>query len=75
MPKLPAVSGDDVVRGLGKAGFALDRWRGSHAIMHHSGKSLTVVVPCHKKDLQPGILHQIIKDAGLTAEQFRRLLS
>lgn len=42
--------------------------------MFHPAKMRTVAVPCHKKDLQPGILHAIIRDAGLSAEQFRRLL-
>ena len=74
MPKLPAVNGDEVVQALLKAGFVLDRWRGSHAILFHPRRQRVVVVPCHKQDLQPGILHAIIKDAGLTVEQFRRLL-
>ena len=74
MPRLPAVSGNDVVRALQKGGFVLDHWRGSHAYLYRPGTSTTVSVPCHKKDLQPGILHQIIKDAGLNVDAFRRLL-
>ncbi len=31
-------------------------------------------VPHHRKDLKPGTLHQIIKDAGLTVDEFIALL-
>jgi len=74
LSKLPSLNGDDVVRALKKDGFQLDHWKASHAIMFHPVKVRTVSVPCHKQDLQAGILHGIIKDAGLTVEQFRRLL-
>ena len=74
MSKLLSANGDDVSRALRKAGFELDHWSGSHAIMFNPSTVRTVSVPCHRKDLQPGILHGLIKDAGLSVEQFRRLL-
>ena len=74
MSRLPSLNGDDVVSALRKAGFELDHWKSSHAIMFNPVTVRTVSVPCHRKDLQPGILPAIIKDAGLSVEQFRRLL-
>lgn len=73
LPKLPALNGYDLVAARKQAGFTVDRQRGSHVILLHSENGLSVTVPLHKRDLQPGILHSIIRDAGLSVEQFRRL--
>jgi predicted RNA binding protein YcfA (HicA-like mRNA interferase family) len=76
MTKLPSVSGDQVIKALGKAGFIVHHQKGSHVTMKHSEKpALRVVVPCHKgKDLGKGLLFSIIKDSGLAVEEFLALL-
>lgn len=55
-------------------GFVIDRQSGSHVILykHSSGKRLTI--PMHVRDLPPGTLLSIIKQAGLTKEEFIKLL-
>jgi predicted RNA binding protein YcfA (HicA-like mRNA interferase family) len=68
-------SGEDAVRALRKAGFVIDRQRGSHVILRHPATGRTVSAPAHgSQDLPPGTMRTIIADAGLSVEQFRKLL-
>ncbi len=73
--RLPALSADEVVRALGRAGFRVHRIKGSH---HHLRNPLRPetrpVVPVHRGDLPPGTLRAIIKQAGLTIDEFLDLL-
>lgn len=74
MPKLPVVSGKEVVKALSKIGFKHMRTRGSHAILNKEtdkGK-ITIPVPLHK-ELAKGTLKSIIKQAGLSLEDFLEL--
>jgi predicted RNA binding protein YcfA (HicA-like mRNA interferase family) len=74
--KLPAVDGGRVVRALTRAGFTTDRIVGSHHVMVFAGHPVrTVTVPVHSsRDLKPGTLRSIIRQAGLSPEEFRALL-
>jgi predicted RNA binding protein YcfA (HicA-like mRNA interferase family) len=72
---LPVVSGPETARALERAGFVVDRQRGSHVILVHLQTDATVAVPCHgSQDLAPGTLRRILRDAGLSVEEFVRLL-
>jgi predicted RNA binding protein YcfA (HicA-like mRNA interferase family) len=73
MTKLPQVSGRDCVKALQKVGFTVDRQRGSHVIMLRETPRGRVSVPNHK-NLKPGTLRTIIREAGLTVEEFVALL-
>ncbi len=74
MPKLPVLSGKKVAKALSRVGFLVDHQTGSHIIMRCEGKStLTVSVPNHR-ELKPGTLRGIIRQAGLTVEEFVGLL-
>lgn len=55
----------DLIRILEKAGWKVARIDGSHHIMKHADKPGMIVVPLHNKDLKPGTLNQILKQAGL----------
>ena len=69
---LPRVSGADVIHALERAGFVFRSQRGSHRkIRHPDGR--TVIVPMHR-ELAPGTLRSILKQAGLSVEQMRDLL-
>jgi predicted RNA binding protein YcfA (HicA-like mRNA interferase family) len=73
MSKLPQVSGQQIVKALRRVGFTLNRWHGSHTIMERWGEIITV--PCHgSKVIKKGTLRSIIKDAGLTVDEFKELL-
>jgi predicted RNA binding protein YcfA (HicA-like mRNA interferase family) len=76
MTKLSSVSGDQVIKALGKAGFVVHHQKGSHVTMKNSEDSARrVVVPVHKgKNLGKGLLFSIIKDSGITVEEFLALL-
>ena len=72
MARLPLLSGDEFVRAVAKIGFALDRTEGSHMILlGPAGRRLSV--PRHK-ELGRGLLRALIRDAGLTREEFLDLL-
>jgi predicted RNA binding protein YcfA (HicA-like mRNA interferase family) len=66
------LSGDDVVRALRKVGFEWDHTEGSHMILlNATGRRLSI--PRHR-ELGRGILSKLIKQAGLTREEFAKLL-
>jgi len=75
LPKLPALNGTQVVNALRRAGFEVCRQTGSHVILRHPEQGLTVPVPVHGgRDVPPGTIRGIIRDAGLTVDAFRELL-
>lgn len=74
MPKLPVVSGREVVKALSKVGFALDHQTGSHIILRQEQPPhRRLTVPNHK-EIAKGTLRAIIGDAGLSVEEFIDLL-
>jgi predicted RNA binding protein YcfA (HicA-like mRNA interferase family) len=74
MPKLPRVTAAETIRVLEKIGFVLDRQKGSHRIYYHPNGS-RAVVPVHAgKILSPKVLKDILRSAGLSVEEFVRLL-
>jgi len=64
------VSSDRAVRAFSKAGFKIIS-RGKHIGMSDGSRRLTI--PSHKR-LNPYTLKAIIKDAGLTDEEFKNFL-
>ena len=72
--KLPVVSGIDVVKALARAGYELDHQTGSHMILRRKEPPhLRITVPNHR-EIAKGTLRAIIRDSGLTIEEFVRLL-
>ena len=72
MSRLPVCSGADVVRAFQSLGYEMDHQTGSHIILRHpSQRRLTV--PNHR-ELARGTLRALIREAGLTKEQFTDLL-
>jgi len=58
---------------LQKVGFVVDRQKGSRAVLFKKRDKKFVVVAYHNKDLKKGTLRNIIKQAGLTIEEFNKL--
>jgi predicted RNA binding protein YcfA (HicA-like mRNA interferase family) len=70
MPKLPGVNHLDAVRALRKAGFQIAR-QGKHILMTDGTR--IVSIPRHNP-ANAITMGNIVRDVGLTNEQFRRLL-
>jgi len=70
VPKIPGVNHLDAVRALGKAGFRIIR-RGKHVVMTDGTRILTI--PRHNP-VNAFTMGGIVRDAGLTAEEFKKLL-
>lgn len=70
MPKLPGVNHKDAIRALEKADFVVAR-EGKHTVMTDGMRILTI--PRHNP-INSYTMGGIARDAGLTIEEFRRLL-
>jgi predicted RNA binding protein YcfA (HicA-like mRNA interferase family) len=73
MTKLPGTSGRECIRALGKVGFYFKRQEGSHVIMRRDDPFAQTSVPLHK-ELDRGTLRAIIRQAGLSVDEFVTLL-
>ncbi len=71
---LPSLKPKEIIKILEKLGYKKHRQKGSHLIMVKDGSSHQPVIPMHNKDLKRGTLQSIIKQLGLTTEEFIRLL-
>jgi predicted RNA binding protein YcfA (HicA-like mRNA interferase family) len=72
MPKLPRLSGAQVIAALERFGFARVRSRGSHVVMARprpAGGRIVCVVPLHK-ELASGTLRGVLRQAELSPEEF-----
>jgi Predicted periplasmic or secreted lipoprotein len=73
--RLPSLRPKEVLRALEKAGFYVHHISGSHyGLKHPKDGRLRVTLPWHHKDLKRGTLGSIVKQAGLTTQQFLELL-
>jgi predicted RNA binding protein YcfA (HicA-like mRNA interferase family) len=70
-PSLPRISGAEAVRALQKLGFIVLRQKGSHVILRR--ESMGCVVPQHR-ELKIGTLSGVLKQAGVTADEFIQAL-
>jgi len=67
VPKLPHLSGAEIIRALERLGFQQLRQKGSHVILRRG--STGCVVPLHR-DVKIGTLSGVLRQAGVTAEEF-----
>ena len=67
MPKLPRISGAEVVRAMRRLGFEVARQRGSHIVLRRG--SIGCVVPNHR-EVKVGTLSGILKQAEISADEF-----
>ena len=69
---LKLCSGSDAVRKFQKAGWSVARQKGSHVMLTKAGYQWTLSIPQHK-ELGPGLLRKLIRQAELTIEDFNKL--
>ena len=70
MPKLPGVRHQDAVRVFEKLGYCIIR-QGGHFVM--SNGETRLIIP-RANPVDPYTMGSIARDAGLTPDEFRRLL-
>lgn len=70
MPKLPGVNHKDAIRALEKSDFVVAR-EGKHTVMTDGERILTI--PRHNP-INAHTMGAIVRDAGLTNDEFRKLL-
>ncbi|HUV02856.1 MAG TPA: type II toxin-antitoxin system HicA family toxin [Desulfobacteria bacterium] len=70
--ELPTVSAKEVIKALSKIGYYVRDQKGSHVHLRHSYRK-PLTIPDHPA-IAKGTLRAIIKEAGLTVEEFLELL-
>ena len=74
MPKLPILSGKEMIKALSKIGFKHIRTKGSHAILNKTNNNkITIPIPLHP-ELAKGTLKSIMKQADLELDDLFRLM-
>lgn len=74
MPKLPVISGIELVKIFAKIGYEVDHQTGSHMILRYKEPPhRRLTIPNHK-EMAKGTLLAILREAGLTREDFFELL-
>jgi len=71
MPRLPALKSKEVIIIIERIGFYFIRQKGSHRI--YTKNNIGITIPYHNKELKKGTLRHIIKQSGLTVEEFLKL--
>lgn len=69
-PKLPIISGEELIRALEKFGYVRVRQKGSHVRLRHPSdpRRKPLTIPLHRS-IAFGTLKQILRDAQITVEQ------
>jgi predicted RNA binding protein YcfA (HicA-like mRNA interferase family) len=70
MGRLPSLSVKEVVRIFERLGYQKHRQRGSHLIMIHDKMNVQPVIPIHGGDIKKGTLRALIRQSGLTVDEF-----
>jgi predicted RNA binding protein YcfA (HicA-like mRNA interferase family) len=70
LPRIPGINHLDAVRALEKAGFQVI-WQGKHIVMSDGTRQVTI--PRHNP-IKAFTMGGIVQDAGLSVEEFRKLL-
>jgi predicted RNA binding protein YcfA (HicA-like mRNA interferase family) len=74
LPKIPQINSIQLIKILEQEGFKVIRQKGSHVILINKEKT-RIVIPLHPgKDIKPGLLRAIIREAGINREKFLKLL-
>ncbi len=74
MPKYSAVTGKALIAALKKAGFLVQRVKGSHHFLRHPD-GRTTVVPAHSgESIGPGLLAKVLRDVDIKRNELEELL-
>jgi len=71
---LPRISGREAVAAFLRLGYEVDRQKGSHIILRNAQPPhRRLTVPDHR-EIAKGTLRSLIREAGITVEEFTSLL-
>jgi len=73
MSRLGSLKPKELIHKLKNIGFHIDHTSGSHVILRNPLTQVRVVVPYHTRELKRGLIFGIIKQSGLTVEEFQNL--
>jgi predicted RNA binding protein YcfA (HicA-like mRNA interferase family) len=71
MTHLPVLRGSEIIKALSKIGYSETRQKGSHIRLECPGK-ISITIPNHM--VGRGLLRKILRDTGLSQEEFKKLL-
>ncbi|MDO8582077.1 MAG: type II toxin-antitoxin system HicA family toxin [bacterium] len=72
--RIPQLKPTEFVRALERLGFVVRRQTGSHVIMRHQITKRMASIPVHPRDCKRGLLFGILKQAGITTDDFLKVL-
>lgn len=72
--KLSPVEGKKLIKVLGFVGYFPARQKGSHVILEHRDTKKITVIPLRSKDVGVGLLSMILREVGLSRDDYFKLL-
>lgn len=74
MSRLPTLTAKEASKALQRGGFKVRGQHGSHQFLVHPETGKLTTVPMHPGDLRRALMKEIIRQAGLSEDEFRTLL-
>lgn len=74
MSRLQNLNARKIIRALHRAGFISTGQKGSHRYFWNPVSQCTTAVPLHSGDLRRSLMKAIIRQAGLSEDEFRKYL-
>lgn len=75
MPKLPVVSGIQLVKTMCKLGYQLDHQTGSHIFLRNNCPPCRRLAVLNHREISKGTLRAVIRESGISLDQFKRILN
>lgn len=75
MPPVPLISSDEAIKAFALIGYEVNHQRGSHVILRRVEPPHRHLSVPRRKELARGTLRGLIRDAGLTVDEFTALLN
>ena len=74
MTRLPTLNSRKIIQALERAGFLVFRQNGSHCVLRHPNTRRSTIVPIHGKDVKRSLMKEILQQADLSEDEFRKLI-
>ena len=74
MASVPLISSREAIKAFEKIGYEINHQTGSHIILRRREPPQLHLSVSNRRELPRGTLRRLIRDAGLTVEEFIKLL-